>query len=131
MDDDVQDSAGFESRERVRAAARDARARARSLVQKTLSLKLTFEVLQAVAKRNVSQANELRDSLKCAVAQYTLAMQQLGEPPESVITLVKKTLDEGARDAFTGDPCADWPAARVLREDMVSWAIDSYYRIAS
>jgi phenylpyruvate tautomerase PptA (4-oxalocrotonate tautomerase family) len=110
----------------LRAAAHAARERSRELVSRALVRQALNESLLGRSRELVQQSADTQSELRRTLVEYVTTLRQLGEPPESVIVLVKSMVEESAsygEDAAHIDPLR----RRALRDKLVRWAIDGYY----
>jgi hypothetical protein len=114
-------------REEARNAAEHARARARLLVMDSLRLRVTATKILADAEAESARAIEIREELRANVSTYTVAMRHLGATPEQVIVTMKTLVNDAAHDAVLNGLSPDLMRTRLIRDDLVRWAIDCYY----
>lgn len=110
----------------LKAAAHAARQRSRDLVGRALVRQAVNETLLGRSRELMQQTVAAQSDLRRSVVEYVMTLRQLGEPPESVVVLVKSMVEESAsysEDAAHIDPLR----RRALRDQLVRWAIDGYY----
>jgi hypothetical protein len=118
-------------REALRESARLARSRARELAARALMLRAELGVAALTAQARVAVAKEVRDSLRRSVFTYAHILRQLDESPEVTVIMVKSIATDASEDVDAGSRTIARERMRSVRDDLVRWAIDAYYGIAS
>jgi hypothetical protein len=96
-----------------------ARVQARLAAERYVELRRRTEATLEKTRELLTEAAELRETLRHSVTAYVAVLRRTDVPPERAIVMVKTVIVES-------DPCPDKHHRHVV-EEAVRWAVDAYY----